>query len=84
MEILIKYFYINKISFVELRSQLMKKEQLLAQTKRELDAIGEYKVCLLENFILRKRFSDLRIFKDNKIMKSHVYKKKLTKYVVNM
>jgi hypothetical protein len=33
----------------------MKKEQFLAQTKRELDAIGEYKVCLLENFIFRKK-----------------------------
>ncbi len=55
LEILIKYFYIKKISFLELRSQLMKKEQFLAQTKRELDAIGEYKVCLLENFIFRKK-----------------------------
>jgi len=29
---------------LELRSQLMKKEQLFAQTKRELEAMEEYKV----------------------------------------
>lgn len=31
-------------SFLELRSQLMKKEQLLAQTRRELEGMDEYKV----------------------------------------
>jgi hypothetical protein len=42
-------FIFNKKSFfeyfsLELRLQLMKKEQLLSQTKRELDTMEEYKV----------------------------------------
>lgn len=31
---------------LELRSHLLKKEQILAQTKRELETMEEYKVCL--------------------------------------
>ena len=42
-------------SFIlELRSQLMKKEHLLSQTKRELDSMGEYKVCSDRSLFLRK------------------------------
>ncbi len=40
---LIKNLFSN-IFALELRLQLMKKEQLLSQTKRELDTMEEYKV----------------------------------------
>jgi hypothetical protein len=43
------YSNLNRYIFfcccVELRSELMKKEQLLAQTKREFETMEEYKVC---------------------------------------
>ena len=32
----------------------MRKEQLLAQTKRELEAMGEYKVRIIEIFLSSK------------------------------
>jgi hypothetical protein len=38
-----RYFFL--FVCVELRSELMKKEQLLAQTKREFETMEEYKVC---------------------------------------
>lgn len=71
-------------SFVlELRSQLMKKEHLLSQTKRELDAMGEYKVCSKRFFISKEKCSSCRQFKNNRMGKSNVYKMKSIIYVVN-
>lgn len=49
----------------------MKKEQLLSQTKRELETVGEYKVCSKKSFSAEDKNVKFyyRIFKNNKIVK---------------
>lgn len=72
-------------SLAELRSQLMKKEQILAQAKRELDGMSDYKVrhlFLLFLSVATFRFG-FRRFKNNKTPKSNVFKRKFIEFAAN-